>query len=765
MFISTLSGLCILALIGYVVSHFLNIVNHRIIDHKKITESFLDEKSWLSALGAFITAFYLLLNLVLWALFGAEQILAFALFILIKIKQLLIWIWETILLPTVVLILKLLWHYPIGFLWKNTQLSVSQIWPSFNLKDQKKASIILIKVLAVLAAVYIIQSLVDQTWFDVIALLATLGGLIYLMVSLGLIYANHPSMLAARRAVLIKFGFMILLAASIALVALIFVFNNHHISFSSIGFPASEILLPIATLLSLAIALTVPFGIAYYMEKGETDWISYISNLVSRLPKLIYALPFLAFGLFIVSLLPALVYFGLDHGIGLISGANINEHQNRIIQFSDLDNQYIALSSDIEAAQLEIQRIDSISAADSIATYALIAEFESDIAAIQSIADQLKVQQIFHLPEDFYETEGQTFSFPPILNFSKSIPAEKEHSSVLYFKWSEEGRYSISVIPENSCEKGEKYTASIKVLGYPRRSDAAPISGPTSLCAYDEVTFTTPGEFSQYEWVVPEGVSIIEGSGTDKIKVNWGGNSGVISLRGNKKGEASSVHTNVEVAVKPGLDEIIVENFQYPEDEPDFEFPSHSFTFYDVAEANDSIETLQIRIEDALYAREARADQWLAKVNSIGNQIEQFEETQDSLIVTWLSTLFSMIGFILLSVLLLPGLGYFFKFHHALFSFHEEDTHYIINQWNELKDRDDRQPLLGWFLLVVLALSASLFFGAASMGSLPLNFPFDFDQQVKFSINQGDTNSIEELAPLNQDIVSRDELYTFAPKQ
>lgn len=230
------------------------------------------------------------------------------------------------------------------------------------------------------------------------------------------------------------------------------------------------------------------------------------------------------------------------------------------------------------------------------------------------------------------------------------------------------------------------------------------------------------------------------------------GDSGIISLRGNKKGEASSVHTNVEVVVKPGLDEINVENFQYPEDEPDFEFPSHSFTFYDVAEANDSIESLQIRIEDALYDREARADQWLAKINSIGNQIEQFEETQDSLIVTWLSTLFSMIGFILLSVLLMPGLGYFFKFHHALFSFHEEDTHYIINQWNELKDRDDRQPLLGWFLLVVLSLSAYLFFGAASMGSLPLNFPFDFDQQVKFSINQGDTKSIEELAPLNQDI-------------
>ena len=767
MLLSVLSGLCILALIGYVVSHFLNRMNHRIIDHQKISESFINKKNWLSAFGAFFTAFYLLLNLVLWALFGAEQILAFALFILIKIKQLLTWIWETILSPTVVLILKLLWHYPIGFLWKNTQLSVSKISPSFNLKDQKKASLILMKLLAALAGVYVIQSLVDQTWFDVIALLATLGGLIYLMVSLGLIYANHPSMLVARRAILIKFGALLLLAASIGVVALIFVLNNHHISFSSIGLPATEILLPIATLLSLAIALTVPFGIAYFMEKGETDWNSYISNLVSRLPKLIYALPFLAFGLFIVSLLPALVYFGLDLGTGLISGANINEHHTRIIQFSDLDNQYIELSSDIEAAQLEIKRIDSISAADSIATYALIAEIESDIADIQSIADQLMAQQIFHLPEDFYETEGQTFSFPPILNcqsysweikdsddnliFSKSIPAEKEHSSVLYFKWSEEGRYSISVIPENSCEKGEKYTAAIKVLDYPKRSDAARISGPTSLCAYDEVTFTTSDNFSQYEWVVPEGVSILEGSGTDKIKVKWGANSGVISLRGNKKGEASSVYTNVEVAVNPGLDEINVENFQYPEDDPDFEFPSHSFTFYDVAEANDSIKTLHLMIEAAVYDRETRADQWLTKVNSIENQIEQFEETQDSLIVTWLSTLFSMMGFILLSVLLLPGLGYFFKFHHALFSFHQEGTHYIINQWNELKDRDDRQPLLGWFLLVVLSLSASLFFGAASMGSLPFELPFDFDQQVKFSINHGDTGSIEELAPINQD--------------
>lgn len=748
-----LSALGALALLGYAISHFFQIANPRIFNLQKTGASFSKESTWLKAFGALFTVFYLAANLIFWALFGVEQTLNFLFFLINLFKKLVLWVWHTILEPTVAFIVKLIWHYPIGFIWKNTALSFSQIRGSFQLDQHKKGAFALIRLLVLLAFVYIINSLIDQSWFDFISMIVVLAALMYTLISLGLVYANQENIENIRALLGRKFAFMLLLMASLAGIAMILMLNNDKMSVSEIGFPLSEILLPIALVLVLMIVLTVPFGIAYYLQNGETDWNSFISALVIRIPKLIYALPFLALGSAIVSIIPAGIYLGLNQGISSITGQGIEGHHARIMAFANIDNQYGEISDQIAIKEKNILALDSLNEADSLAAMAFVAERQSDIEAMNAVIKTLMKKQIFHLKEDFYETEVQTFSFPPILNCekytweikdgddkviaSKALNAENGHSSVLSHRWSKSGKYSISVIPENSCEKGEQYVASALVLEVPKRSSASSISGPRSLCAYDEATFSANANYSQYEWIMPEGVSIIEGSGTSKIKVKWGGNSGTVSLRGNNKDEASSKYTSIEVEVIPGLDKSKSGNYSYPTDVPDFEIPSHDFTIYDVAQANDSIEILNNRIERALAERASNAAAWRLEKQGLFQEIEAYNSAQNGLIIQWFATLFGMLGFILLSILLLPAIAYFFKFNQSLYAYHQDGTHYITSQWQSLRDKDPRQPLFGWFLAIILLLLFMSFSGGISFSAL--ENPFELETSSNAETAEAET--------------------------
>jgi len=741
-------ALGVLAIIGFTVSHLLKISNPRIFDIQKTASSFSKETSWMKAFGAFFTAFYLLANLVLWAVFGIEQILIFVLFLILQLKNLVVWIWDNILNPTIVFAVKLAWHYPIGFLWKNTQLSFSNIVSAFNLNHIKSAIPQLVKFMLVTMVLYILHGLIDQNWFTVIAALTFFGFLIYMLITLGLIFANHDRMAESRKRLFTQFVILLALGGAVLGVLFTFMSYNNLYSISEIGFPISELLLPVGAIILFTLIISIPFGVGYHIQNSENGTSNYLKALFSRTPKFLYALPFFGLGLAIVSLVPILLYSGLDFGINSVTGADLEAHQDRIIAFSDIDNNYSHLSENIEFNEKMINNIDSLSKADSVNTEAFILDLESKKGALKSIGDNLLQKQIFYTSESYYQSETQQFSFPPVLNcekysweikdsedkvvMSETTSAEIGNSSVISFKWPKSGKYSISVIPENICEKGEQYFANATILDFPSRSKQIDISGPNSLCAYDEATFSANGTFSQYEWVLPEGTSISEGSGTNKIKVIWGANSGVVSLRGNNKDEATSNYSSHEVKVIPGLDKVAKSDNNYPQNEEDFKLPEHAFAFYDIADVNDSISIIDLQIEEAKNKRALRAAEWKTQITALLASTESLESQQSDLIVQWFSTLFGMIGLIVLMLLSTPGLLYFFKFHFQLYSFHEEGEHYVSEEWKKLKSKDEKQPLFGWFLAVTITIVISMLFGGFKLSPnlIPINFSYSGNSNI-----------------------------------
>lgn len=106
-----------------------------------------------------------------------------------------------------------------------------------------------------------------------------------------------------------------------------------------------------------------------------------------------------------------------------------------------------------------------------------------------------------------------------------------------------------------------------------------------------------------------------------------------------------------------------------------------------------------------------------------------------------------MIGFMLLTLLLIPALQYYFKFHDQLYSYHEEGEHYILKEWNSLREKDARQPLFGWFLLSISAIIVFALAGTLSLNLNTIDFNFQNDEgalhlneapEVEFSFEESD---------------------------
>ena len=120
-----LSTITAFAALGFILSNILKIANERLFNIKKISEELISSTPWLKALAPFIAIFYLAINFVLWGFFAIEQILEFIVIIITWLKRLLLWVWNCIIEPTIIFVIKMVWHYPIVFIWKNTELAFS----------------------------------------------------------------------------------------------------------------------------------------------------------------------------------------------------------------------------------------------------------------------------------------------------------------------------------------------------------------------------------------------------------------------------------------------------------------------------------------------------------------------------------------------------------------------------------------------------------------------------------------------------------------
>jgi hypothetical protein len=111
---------------------------------------------------------------------------------------------------------------------------------------------------------------------------------------------------------------------------------------------------------------------------------------------------------------------------------------------------------------------------------------------------------------------------------------------------------TVSVIIGNTCGTSVPSVISVNVTVIPPAPSG--IQGPSHLCSLDTTVYKTDTlpETASYQWTFPAGVTILNGAGTNSIRVIWGETSGNISVAGeNSCGIGPSIIKTVELDSLP----------------------------------------------------------------------------------------------------------------------------------------------------------------------------------------------------------------------
>lgn len=145
---------------------------------------------------------------------------------------------------------------------------------------------------------------------------------------------------------------------------------------------------------------------------------------------------------------------------------------------------------------------------------------------------------------------------PVATSYSWTVPAgavilNGQNTPLIQLMWGNSGG-TVSVIIGNECGTSIPSALQVSVSTIPLAPGA--IEGPSHFCQYDTGSFyaDTVSHAESYQWSVPAGAQILNGQGTNSVRVKWGNSAGEVSVYGiNKCGNGIPAVKAVEIDSLP----------------------------------------------------------------------------------------------------------------------------------------------------------------------------------------------------------------------
>ena len=97
-----------------------------------------------------------------------------------------------------------------------------------------------------------------------------------------------------------------------------------------------------------------------------------------------------------------------------------------------------------------------------------------------------------------------------------------------------------------------------------------------------------------------------------------------------------------------------------------------------------------------------------AKVSTINSEIASLREAIKVIRARIFGTILGLIGFILLLSIAFTNLWtYFINYNYGIYSYEQDGSHYVNDQLSFYKGKNPDQPLLGWFIVIIICLVAT----------------------------------------------------------
>ncbi len=709
------------ALIGFLRSGIDSSKPEGLLAIKEISDKWMNDNNWLSRFSLIFLPFLFLYNLLLWFVFGLKSILDFFLFLFTKIWWLIMFFWNEILTPSIFWLIKLVWHYPIGFLWKFFEFSFSNIGIVLK-KDSLTFSFIrLLKLISVTAMIY----LGYLFYPNIISLV--LGSILFFLYFQFTIfkYIGHyrPEYTADKVIPSIKLISIWLAIAVVSSSILIFILDLNIFFVSALGSSLNQVLLPIALLIVVALLASITCLAPYYATRDGVNTLEFLKAILFRIPKLIYAQPFQLIGAAIVSIIPFIVVFILNYGVKLVTQNDFIEWHAKVESVGEHIPNYSQASNNIEA---DLKGIDSLRLLKD-STEVIYKKDLNKLNSLLSDAKQLKEEildnQIHTFKGEAYVGETQIFSIPSIANcaqykwliekegnkiaeFNSYSGNDESSSKILRYQWSLPGEYIVKLTPSNTCGDGSTYQRTVFVVGKPFKKAIQRPIGKTIVCENEEVSYKTAKGYKNYEWRHPFGET---STTNESLTLNWGNKSGTIQVRAQEEDGSYTLWrgTDVNVFLAPGSDKPIKSELLDEFEEP-FK-PNRPFMFVTREMANDSIVKIKAKIKSLGESNDIKQKNLDSEISGLKAEIIGLKEYKSEQIHYMIGELIAVVGLILIiSILLISLFSYFVLFHYDLFNFHQDGTHYWRETLNDMQRKNPKQPLFAFFLLICLLLIIKL---------------------------------------------------------
>jgi hypothetical protein len=454
-----------------------------VLDVQSVLKGWISENKWMSYFSPLFVLPLFLYNVLAFTVYGILSVVDLFALVFSGIWWCLRWFWFEVLNPTIIALLRLIWHYIFVSGFRLFQFSIQHITESYRWKNFVYAFKLLILPVLVTVLLLIAYLLTHNIVVLVLSLLAVFFIFQYCVYISLTVYRyedfEQSMIFPGLKITLIWLG---LASLSTALLVLLSQFSEVYIV-KALSITLIQFLLPVAVIFGFAFLLTSFYLPAYMAETGGEHSIrGFWSYSIRRIPKFVYAQPFHLIGLAITALLPVVLLVLLNAGLSRVTGNGFLASGKDALAMDYHIPSIIRNNSDVKSTDSKIARLKT--ERDSLAKTqdAVISELRAEISDASRMQAEIKDRKIHTFNRKAYVGEFQSFSIPEIegaddyqwtvsnatnkalVRYQKLPGGKGSGSSVLYHQWKTPGKYILTVVLPKGSGDGVNPSIEVEVL-------------------------------------------------------------------------------------------------------------------------------------------------------------------------------------------------------------------------------------------------------------------------------------------------------------
>ncbi|MCL2328608.1 MAG: hypothetical protein FWC39_08880 [Bacteroidetes bacterium] len=406
LFYTILAITAALAFIGFFYSSVKGRKPSSVVSISQMKTKLQAERDWINVVAVFILPCVIVYNFFALVAHGIAAIGEFLVFIATKIRWVVLWIWNEVVIAILYSLLKLAAHYIFVIAWKMFHFSCVMVKQTYKKQFFIPACIYTAITVAVLLLAYFVFV------FFPYGIVFGVGIFVVCLVAQFLVFKATAQFRGAQfsdenaRVSYKIFAMWLIGAASSLILAFVLREFATNVIVQSLSITLAQILTPFIVLFGVAILGASAFLPPYIAENGEDiSIIDFVKAFAVRAPKFIVSLPFWAFGSLVATIIPAIITGVIYFGIVTISQSDVNDYG---LKTAEIFGKNFEKIKNVQA----VKKLEYIRDTTAKSLEQKIVTAQENLKAAEAAKSNIKPNTIHTFSGNAYEGETQFFTIP-----------------------------------------------------------------------------------------------------------------------------------------------------------------------------------------------------------------------------------------------------------------------------------------------------------------------------------------------------------------